>query len=76
MTTGNAPRGFPDPAVASRRTDAHHRSGYRYSGAKLALVGGTLYFALMGVVMVIAAVLIFRRRRGVFCCTPWRLSLR
>lgn len=33
-------------------------------GAKLALVGGTLYFALMGVVMVIAAVLIFRRRRG------------
>lgn len=43
-------------------------------GAKLALVGGTLYFALMGVVMVIAAVLIFRRRRGGFCCTPWRLS--
>ncbi len=43
-------------------------------GAKLALVGGTLYFALMGVVMVIAAVLIFpqppRRysviRRGVY----------
>lgn len=33
-------------------------------GAKLALVGGTLYFALMGVVMVIAAVLIFRNRRG------------
>ena len=31
---------------------------------KLALVGGTLYFALMGVVMVIAAVLIFRNRRG------------
>lgn len=55
---------IPDPAVASRRTDADHRSGYRYSGGKLALVGGTLYFALMGVVMVIAAVLIFRRRRG------------
>ncbi len=33
-------------------------------GAKLALVGGTLYFALMGVVMFIAAVLIFRNRRG------------
>ncbi len=54
----------PDPAVASRRTDAHHRSGCGYSWAKLALVGGTLYFALMGVVMVIAAVLIFRNRRG------------
>jgi hypothetical protein len=24
----------PDPAVASRRTDADHRSGYRYSGGK------------------------------------------
>ncbi|BDO02732.1 hypothetical protein [Klebsiella quasipneumoniae] len=32
--------------------------------ALTALVGGTLYFALMGVVMVIAAVLIFRHRRG------------
>lgn len=33
-------------------------------GAKLASVGGTFYFALMGLVMVIAAVLIFRSRRG------------
>lgn len=33
-------------------------------GAKLASVGGTFYFALMGTVMVIAAVLIFRSRRG------------
>ncbi len=53
----------PDPAVASRRTDAHHRSGCGFLG-QTGLVGGTLYFALMGVVMVIAAVLIFRNRRG------------
>jgi hypothetical protein len=33
-------------------------------GAKLASVGGTFYFAMMGLVMVIAAVLIFRSRRG------------
>jgi hypothetical protein len=30
----------------------------------------------MGVVMVIAAVLIFRAAAAVFCCTPWRLSPR
>ena len=72
----------PDPAVASRRTDAHHRSGCGYSWGKLALVGGTLYFALMGVVMVIAAVLIFpqppRRysviRRGVYRPVIWAIS--
>jgi hypothetical protein len=33
-------------------------------GIKLATLGGTLYFAIMGLVMVIAAVLIFRNRRG------------
>lgn len=32
-------------------------------GVKLATLGGTLYFAIMGLVMVIASVLIFRRRR-------------
>ena len=46
-------------------------------GAKLALVGGTLYFALMGVVMVIAAVLIFPQPpRRYSVPTPWRLSPR
>lgn len=33
-------------------------------GAKLASVGGTRYFAIMGLVMVIASLLIFRNRRG------------
>lgn len=65
MTTGNAPRGFPrilQWLLAGLMLIIGLAIGIL--GAKLALVGGTLYFALMGVVMVIAAVLIFRRRRG------------
>ncbi len=64
MATGNAPRGFPDPAVAFAGLMLIIGLAVGILGAKLALVGGTLYFALMGVVMVIAAVLIFRNRRG------------
>ena len=65
MTTGNAPRGFPrilQWLLAGLMLIIGLAVGIL--GAKLALVGGTLYFALMGVVMVIAAVLIFRNRRG------------
>ncbi len=65
MATGNAPRGFPrilQWLLAGLMLIIGLAVGIL--GAKLALVGGTLYFALMGVVMVIAAVLIFRNRRG------------
>lgn len=65
MATGNAPRGFPrilQWLLAGLMLIIGLAMGIL--GAKLALVGGTLYFALMGVVMVIAAVLIFRNRRG------------
>ncbi|MCL7653340.1 membrane-bound PQQ-dependent dehydrogenase, glucose/quinate/shikimate family, partial [Klebsiella pneumoniae] len=65
MATGNAPRGFPrilQWLLAGLMLIIGLAVGIL--GAKLALVGGTLYFALMGVVMVIAAVLIFRDRRG------------
>ncbi len=61
----NAPRGFPrilQWLLAGLMLIIGLAVGIL--GAKLALVGGTLYFALMGVVMVIAAVLIFRNRRG------------
>lgn len=75
MATGNAPRGFPrilQWLLAGLMLIIGLAVGIL--GAKLALVGGTLYFALMGVVMVIAAVLIFRKpprrysviRRGVY----------
>ncbi len=74
MATGNAPRGFPrilQWLLAGLMLIIGLAVGIL--GAKLALVGGTLYFALMGVVMVIAAVLIFRTarrysviRRGVY----------
>ncbi len=53
----------PDPAVASRRTDAHHRSGWGIL-SKTGPRRRYTVLALMGVVMVIAAVLIFRNRRG------------
>ncbi len=45
-------------------------------GAKLALVGGTLYFALMGVVTGHRGGVDFRNRRGGIRYTPWRLSPR
>ncbi len=54
----------PDPAVLLAGLMLIIGLAVGILGAKLALVGGTLYFALMGVVMVIAAVLIFRNRRG------------
>ncbi len=77
MATGNAPRGFPrilQWLLAGLMLIIGLAVGIL--GAKLALVGGTLYFALMGVVMVIAAVLISATAAAVFCYTPWRLSPR
>ena len=65
MATGNAPRGFPrilQWLLAGLMLIIGLAVGIL--GAKLALVGGTLYFALMGVVMVIAAVFDFPHRRG------------
>ena len=65
MATGNAPRGFPRVLqwlLAGLMLIIGLAIGIL--GAKLASVGGTFYFAIMGLVMVIAAVLIFRSRRG------------
>ena len=65
MATDNAPRGFPrilQWLLAGLMLIIGLAIGIL--GAKLASVGGTFYFALMGLVMVIAAVLIFRSRRG------------
>ena len=65
MATGNVPRGFPRilqwlliglMAIIGLAIGA--------LGAKLAAVGGTWFFALMGLVMVVSAILIARHRRG------------
>lgn len=65
MATGNVPRGFPRilqwlliglMALIGLAIGA--------LGAKLASVGGTWFFALMGLVMVVSAILIARHRRG------------
>ncbi|HED1418623.1 TPA: PQQ-binding-like beta-propeller repeat protein [Kluyvera georgiana] len=65
MATGNVPRGFPRilqwlliglMAIIGLTIGA--------LGAKLAAVGGTWFFALMGLVMVVSAILIARHRRG------------
>lgn len=45
-------------------------------GFKLATMGGSGYFLMMGVAMVIAAVLIFLNRSSGSCFTPSRLSPR
>ncbi|STT73137.1 glucose dehydrogenase [Klebsiella pneumoniae] len=54
----------PDPAVASRRTDAHHRSGCGYSWGKTGPRRRYTVLRADGRGHVIAAVLIFRNRRG------------
>ena len=65
MATGNVPRGFPRilqwlliglMALIGLAIGA--------LGAKLASVGGTWFFALIGLVMVVSAILIARHRRG------------
>jgi len=65
MATGNVPRGFPRilqwlliglMALIGLAIGA--------LGAKLASVGGTWFFALMGLAMVVSAILIARHRRG------------
>lgn len=65
MATGNVPRGFPRilqwlliglMALIGLAIGA--------LGAKLASVGGTWFFALMGMVMVVSAILIARQHRG------------
>ena len=65
MSTGNVPRGFPRilqwlliglMAIIGLAIGA--------LGAKLAAVGGSWFFALMGLVMVVCAILIARHRRG------------
>ena len=65
MATGYVPRGFPRVLqwllivlmmVIGLAIGA--------LGAKLASVGGSWFFALMGLVMVVSAVLIARQRRG------------
>ncbi len=51
MATGNAPRGFPGSCSGfSAGLMLIIGLAMGILGAKLALVGGTLYFALMGVV--------------------------
>jgi len=65
MATGNVPRGFPRILpwlLAGLMLIIGLAIGIL--GAKLASVGGTWYFAIMGLVMVIASLLIFRNRRG------------
>ena len=65
MATGNVPRGFPrilQWLLAGLMLIIGLAIGIL--GAKLASVGGTWYFAIMGLVMVIASLLIFRNRRG------------
>lgn len=65
MATGNVPRGFPrilQWLLAGLMLIIGLAIGIL--GAKLASVGGTFYFAIMGLVMVIASALIFRNRRG------------
>lgn len=65
MATGNVPRGFPrilQWLLAGLMLIIGLAIGIL--GVKLATLGGTLYFAIMGLVMVIAAVLIFRNRRA------------
>ena len=65
MSTGNVPRGFPRilqwlliglMAIVGLAIGA--------LGAKLAAVGGSVFFALMGLVMLVSAVLIARQRRA------------
>lgn len=65
MATGNVPRGFPrilQWLLAGLMLIIGLAIGIL--GTKLASVGGTWYFAIMGLVMVIASLLIFRNRRG------------
>ena len=65
MATGNVPRGFPrilQWLLAGLMLIIGLAIGIL--GAKLASVGGTFYFAIMGLVMVIASALIFRNRRA------------
>ncbi|VTN08649.1 membrane-bound PQQ-dependent dehydrogenase, glucose/quinate/shikimate family [Raoultella terrigena] len=65
MTTGHAPRGFPRILkwlLAGLMLIIGLAIGI--PGIKLATLGGSLYFSLMGLAMVIASVLIFRNRRS------------
>ena len=65
MATGNVPRGFPrilQWLLIALMMIIGLAIGAL--GAKLATVGGTWFFALMGLVMVVSAILIARQRRG------------
>jgi quinate dehydrogenase (quinone) len=65
MATGNVPRGFPR-VLQWLLIGLMMVIGLAIGvlGAKLASVGGTWFFALMGLVMVVSAILIARNRRG------------
>lgn len=65
MATGNVPRGFPRVLqwlLIALMLIVGLAIGAL--GAKLASVGGSWFFALMGLVMVVSAILIARQRRG------------
>lgn len=65
MATGNVPRGFPrilQWLLIALMMIIGLAIGIL--GAKLAAVGGSWFFALMGLVMVVSAILIARQRRG------------
>ena len=65
MATGNVPRGFPrilQWLLIALMLIVGLAIGAL--GAKLASVGGTWFFTLMGIVMVVSAILIARQRRA------------